>query len=124
MNTKKRILVIDDSTTNNLLCESILSPLGYEVFLSENAVQAFNILKKTIPDLILLDLMLPKMDGYDILKKLKKEERTKYAPVIVISAKDQPEDIKRAEDLGATMYLQKPIGINELIEAIQSILKK
>jgi len=123
--TKSTILLIEDSETNSLLVRSLFADNhDYTILVANKAKQAFQILKKETPDLILLDLMLPEIDGFQILELLKAEEQTKNIPVIVVSARDKREDIKRAKELGAVDYIMKPIGLNRLYERVNEYLTK
>jgi len=122
---QSRILVIDDSTTNIVLLEAILTEKGYHIETALNAKEAFLRIEKQIPDLILLDLLMPKVSGFDFLKELRKDEKTKNTPVIVISAiNTDDENIRKINDLKAVDFLRKPIDIQYLVNKVQEILSK
>ncbi|HLO59952.1 MAG TPA: response regulator [Bacteroidales bacterium] len=119
-----RILVIDDSTTNIVLLEAILTEKGYHIESALNAREAFNRIEKQIPDLILLDLLMPKVSGFDFLDQLRKNEKTKTTPVIVISAiNSDDENARKIKDLEAVDFLRKPIDIQYLVNRVEEILK-
>jgi PleD family two-component response regulator len=118
MPDKKSILIIDDSSVNNLLLENILLDEGYEVLVTFNATEAFTEIDKKKPDLILLDIMMPGMSGYSVLKKLKTEDKTKNIPVIMVSAKSDEVDIDKSLNSGAIDYIVKPINIKTIITKI------
>jgi two-component system, cell cycle response regulator DivK len=119
-----RILVIDDSTTNIVLLEAILTEKGYHIESALNARDAFNRIEKQIPDLILLDLLMPKVSGFDFLDQLRKNEKTKTTPVIVISAiNSDDENARKIKDLEAVDFLRKPIDIQYLVNRVEEILK-
>lgn len=120
---QSKILVIDDSTTNIVLLEAILTEKGYQIETALNAKEAFMRIEKQIPDLILLDLLMPKVSGFDFLEQLRQNEKTKDTPVIVISAiNTDDENIKRINDLEAVDFLRKPIDIQYLVSRVEEIL--
>jgi CheY-like chemotaxis protein len=119
-----RILVIDDSTTNVVLLEAILSEKGYHIETALNAREAFVRLEKQLPDLILLDLLMPKVNGFEFLEQLRKEERTKETPVIVISALNaDDENYKKIGKLDAVDFIRKPIDIQYLVNLVDKVLE-
>ena len=119
-----RILVIDDSTTNVVLLEAILTEKGYQIETAFNARDAFARIEKQIPDLILLDLLMPKVSGFDFLEQLRQNENTKNTPVIVISAlSTDDEKIHRIENLDAVEFIRKPIDIQYLVELVDKVLE-
>lgn len=117
------ILVIDDSNTNVVLLEAILSGMGYSIETAMSVKEAYQIMAKQLPDLILLDLLMPKVNGYDFLKEIKADEKTKDIPVLVISAVTDSENIKKTLSLGASDYIKKPVDIQSLVEKVHSILE-
>ena len=122
---QSRILVIDDSTTNIVLLEAILAEKGYHIETALNAKEAFLRIEKQIPDLILLDLLMPKVSGFDFLKELRKDEKTRNTPVIVISAiNTDDENIRKINDLEAVDFLRKPIDIQYLVNKVEEILSE
>jgi CheY-like chemotaxis protein len=122
---QSRILVIDDSTTNIVLLEAILTEKGYHIETALNAKEAFLRIEKQIPDLILLDLLMPKVSGFDFLKELRKDKKTINTPVIVISAiNTDDENIRKINDLEAVDFLRKPIDIQYLVNKVGEILSK
>ena len=106
---KKRILVVDDTATNIDLVSHILSQ-SYHVSAAINGEMALKIVKKLPPDLILLDIMMPDMDGYEVCLQLKKNPATSSIPIIFVTAMDQVEDETRGFEMGAADYIQKPIS--------------
>jgi DNA-binding response OmpR family regulator len=121
---KRKIMLIDDSTTNNLLYENILDSEGYEVVVCDDARLGLKKLKKEQPDLILLDLMMPRMDGFNFMEKMHSELDIKNIPVIILTAREDRSSEKRAYELGAKDYLIKPIGIAEILAKIDKILSE
>jgi CheY-like chemotaxis protein len=121
--SEKTILVVDDSTTNVVLLDAILSEKGYRIIKTLSAMEAYACMEKQLPDLILLDLLMPQINGFDFLKKVKADQRTADIPVIVISAVTNAEDIKLTKDLGAAEFMEKPINIQNLNERVTDLLK-
>lgn len=118
-----KILVIDDSTTNIVLLEAILAEKGYLIETALNAKEAFIRIEKQIPDLILLDLLMPKVSGFEFLEQLRKDEKTKNTPVVVISAiTADDENASRIKALGTVDFLRKPIDIQYLVNRVDEIL--
>jgi CheY-like chemotaxis protein len=120
--TSPLVLVVDDSNTNVVLLEAILNDKGYEIETALNAKEAFAIMEAKIPDLILLDLLMPKINGYDFLQQVKGNERTKDIPVIIVSAVTETENIRKTIDMGAVDFIKKPIDIQDLIEKVSKTL--
>ena len=123
-NQTSRILVVDDSATNIVLLEAILNGQGYLIETAQSVKEAYQIIKKETVNLILLDLLMPRVSGYDFLKEIKSNESTKNIPVIIVSAVADPENKKRSIELGALDFINKPIDIQDFIERIDTILKK
>lgn len=123
-NQTSRILVVDDSSTNIVLLEAILNGQGYEIETAQSVKEAYQIIKKEAVDLILLDLLMPRVSGYDFLKEIKSNESTKDIPVIIVSAVADAENRRKSIELGALDFINKPIDIQFFIEKIETILKK
>jgi response regulator RpfG family c-di-GMP phosphodiesterase len=117
------ILVLDDSNTNVVLLEAILAEQGYQITPALSAREAFKAIDKKIPDLILLDLLMPKVSGYDFLEKLKQNEHTKTIPIIVISAVTDQQNINKIMEMGADEFIGKPLDIEILLDKVNNILK-
>jgi CheY-like chemotaxis protein len=120
----KKILIVDDSNTNLTLLEAILGNHGYQIITSLSVKEAVPIVEITRPDLILLDLLMPKVSGYEFLENLKKKRRTKNIPVMVISAITEDESKARTKKLGIVDYLEKPVNIKELVEKVNKTLSR
>lgn len=116
-NTEKaRILIVDDVEMNRLVLEEIIANLGAEPVLAESGEQALKLIGKCKPQLVLTDISMPGMDGYELCRILKKDERTRYIPVIFISAYDDPHDIIEGFTLGGEDYITKPF-MAEVVKA-------
>jgi len=123
MNSKPKILVVDDENRNLRLMEAILIPLGYEVVLARDGIEALDQVRKIPPDVILLDIMMPKMDGFDVARQLKEDKRTKIIPIVMVTALKEVEDRIKALEVGADDFLTKPIDKTELQARVSSLLK-
>ncbi len=120
----KKILFIEDEATLQKTFGDILKQAGYEIISATDGETGLRLANTKKPDLILLDLILPAMDGFEILEKLKKDPETKGIPVIVLTNLERMEDVERAIKVGATTYLVKTqYKIEEVIEKIKKILK-
>lgn len=120
----KKILIIDDSNTNVILLEAILGNHGYDISKSLSVKEALPIIETNPPDLILLDLLMPKISGYDFLEKIKNNKRTRNIPVIVVSAVTEYDSKVRTRKFGIVDYIEKPVNIKDLVEKVNSILKR
>lgn len=119
----KKIVYIEDDLEMTYLLKLILERKGYEVISTNDGLEGFEIIEKEKPDLVLLDLMMPNIDGWDIYHQLKSNEATEEIPVIVISAKAQPIDkVLGLQIAKVNNYISKPFKPQELIESIESIL--
>ena len=113
---KERILIVDDMETNRLILEDIIINMGYSPTLAESGEEALEIIPQLSPHLILTDISMPGIDGYQLCKVLKGNEKTKDISVIFISAFDNPEDIVEGFLLGGEDYITKPF-VPEIIQA-------
>jgi DNA-binding response OmpR family regulator len=123
MGVHKTILVIDDSETTLVLLEWFLKDNGFDTLIALDIKSALLQIDKQLPDLILLDLQLPEISGYDFLKMIKTDKNKKDIPVIVISALDSQEAIRQLKHLGAIDFIPKPLNLKMLVDHINIILK-
>jgi DNA-binding response OmpR family regulator len=120
----KKILIVDDEVD---LVETVRFPLeleGFDVLVSYNGEDALNQARKEKPDLIILDLMLPKLDGYKVCRLLKFDERYKHIPILMLTAKTQEKDKILGKETGADEYITKPFEIDYLMEKVKAYLSK
>ena len=103
-----RILIVDDSPDVRLALATILEDTGHEIVEAEDGDQVFDLAVAQNPDLVLLDVMMPRVNGFDALATLKADTRTNPIPVIMVTAKGRPEDMAMARSLGAVEYITKP----------------
>ncbi len=124
MPDKIKVLVVEDEAFLSSLIKEALTRAGFSVDLAIDGDTAFNLLSRTKPDIILLDLILPGISGFDILKKLKEDEQTKAIPVIIISNLGSTDEIQKGLDAGADAYLIKAQVLPvDIINKIREILK-
>lgn len=103
-----RILIVDDVEVNRFVLRDIITEMGYLPILTENGAQALKMVQRLRPQLIILDIAMPEMDGYEVCEKLKSDPITREIPIIFISAYDEPEDIVKGFELGGEDYITKP----------------
>ncbi len=120
---KTKILIIDDSNTNVVLLEAVFSGKGYTVETALSAFEAMNSMEKEIPDVILLDLLMPKISGFDFMENIKSNDKFKDIPVIVISAVSDYDNVQKIKKMGIYDYIKKPVDIEELEEKVEHLLK-
>jgi two-component system response regulator RpaA len=118
-----RILVVDDEPDVLLLCRVNLSHAGHEVVEADDGPRGLAAAVETLPDLIVLDLMLPIMDGFGVLGRLAEDERTRAIPVLILTAKTQLEDRDLARRGGAVGFLTKPFSPIRLTEVVDAMLR-
>jgi CheY-like chemotaxis protein len=119
--SRKRVLVCDDDPVILRLLQVNLELEGYEALLAHHGGKAVEVALEQLPDLIILDIMMPRMDGYEACERLKSNDATKDIPVIFLSAKAQPSDIERGRRFGVDDYLTKPFDPSELIEVVERL---
>jgi CheY-like chemotaxis protein len=119
-----RILIVDDETVNLNLLKEMLAKQGYTFSFATNGKKALEVVSAAHPDLILLDIMMPEMDGWEVLKRLKKDKQYRDIPVIVQTALESPEDFERGLSLGAYYYVTKPINRSILLPLVRSALEE
>lgn len=118
---KPRVLVVDDDTSIRKFVRANLDARDYKVLLAENGVEAINIIEREPLDLIILDIMMPKMDGFEVCRLVREWSKI---PIIMLSAKDGESDKLRCLELGADDYLTKPFSLNELLSRIKVIMRR
>jgi CheY-like chemotaxis protein len=103
------LLLVEDNEDNRIIYSTVLRHLGYEVVEAQDGVEAVAIARSRMPDLILMDISIPEMDGWEATRVLRADETTKHIPIIALTAHALPDDRERAQAVGFTAYLAKPI---------------
>ncbi len=117
---KELILIVDDNPQNLQYLGNLLRKHNYELGVARNGIQALEFLKNKEPDLILLDIMMPQMDGYETCKKIKKNISIKYIPIIFLTAKTETKDIVNGFKVGGIDYITKPFIPEELLARVKT----
>lgn len=118
----RRVLVVDDEPELAKIIQVRLAANGYDVIRAENGQEALDKAESEKPELILLDVMMPKMHGLDVLRKLKEDPDTEGIPVVMLTAKDDKESVLKAKSLGAKDYIAKPFNSEALLDTVRKYL--
>ena len=118
----KKILIADDEHKLIMTLEYAFRKEGYIVFIARDGSEVLELLKTEIPDMILLDIMMPKVDGFTTLQEIKSQDNLKDIKVIFLSAKNNPADIEKGLKMGADDYITKPYSIKKLTERVEKLL--
>jgi DNA-binding response OmpR family regulator len=117
-----RILIADDNPANAELLEAHLDGAGYETRIAADGDETLAAAREWRPDVVLLDVMMPKLSGFEVCKRLRQDAATKTTGVLMVTALDQPSDVERALDAGTDDFLTKPISKAELVIRINALL--
>jgi len=117
-----RILIVDDSPTQLMAMKRIMEKLGHQSLTAEDGVQAVAAAKRELPDLILMDVVMPNLNGFQATRSIAKDPETAHIPVVLVTTKDQETDKLWGMRQGAKAYLTKPINEAELIKTVQALL--
>ncbi|MFO7929090.1 MAG: response regulator [Candidatus Humimicrobiaceae bacterium] len=120
----KKILIIEDDKNIVLSLKMYLEKLKYEVVVASDGLQGIEQAQEKVPDLIMLDIILPKMDGYMVCEALKKETNTKNIPIVFISAKTGEKDIDKAFEVGGDDFIVKPFNHEKIKKVLENFLKE
>ena len=118
----KKILIVDDEPNIVMTLEYTFKKSNYEVFIARDGQEALDILKTNYPDVIILDIMMPMVDGFATLEQIRKDENLKHTKVIFLSAKNKESDIEKGLALGADAYMTKPFSIKKVVEKVEELL--
>jgi twitching motility two-component system response regulator PilH len=118
-----RVLIVDDSPTETYKISSILSKHGYDVITAENGEQGVSVARKELPDVVLMDIVMPGLNGFQATRQLSREPSTSHIPVIIVTTKDQDTDRVWGQRQGAKGYLTKPVDGKVLVQTIEGVLK-
>ena len=119
-----KILVVDDEPTIVRLMEFILARQGHEMLIAVNGEEALQKIRAHQPDLVLLDIMMPRIDGYEVAQQLRANPETASLPIIMLSAKAQEEDIRRGAEVGVDDYVTKPFSPEHLVQVVTEHLQR
>ena len=119
---RARILVVDDEEDLGRILKFALMAAGHEVLLAMDGAEGLKLAREGAPDLMLLDLMLPKIDGYKVCRMLKFDDRYKSIPIVILSARTQEADKEMAKDTGADLFITKPYNLEEILRTIDRLL--
>lgn len=120
---QSKVLVVDDIQLNRKLQKTYLEAEGYEVVLAQDGIEALKRIEEESPDLILLDIMMPKMNGFQVCRRIKSDDRTRFIPVIMVTALNELEDKIKGIDSGADDFISKPFHKLELLARVKSLLR-
>lgn len=120
---RARVLVVDDEPDLIRILEFGLRAAGYQVEIAADGQEGLKKAREIRPDIILLDLMLPKLDGYKVCRLLKFDERYRHIPIIILSARTQEGDQALAKEMGANRFITKPYEFSEILSHIDALLK-
>lgn len=118
----KKILIVDDEPNIVMSLEYTFKKNNFEVFIARDGQEALDILGDAQPNIIILDIMMPNVDGYNTLEQIKQDERLKDIKVIFLTAKNKERDIEKGLSLGADLYVTKPFSVKKLVEQVNELL--
>ena len=119
---KRKILIVDDEPNIVMTLEYTFKKKDFEVYIARDGSEALQILENNCPDVVLLDIMMPNVDGYQTLKQIKNNRRLKKTKVVFLTAKSKVSDIEKGLKLGADKYLIKPFSIKKIVSEINELL--
>lgn len=118
----KKILIVDDEPNIVMTLEYTFKKSNYEVFIARDGHEALEILKTNFPDVIILDIMMPMVDGFATLEQIRKDANLQHTKVMFLSAKNKESDIEKGLALGADAYMTKPFSIKKVVEKVEELL--
>ncbi len=121
-NTIPNLLLVDDSSTNNLLLESALKSLNIKILTAVSGEEAIAVMRKKEINLVLLDVMMPGMSGYDVLEEMRKDTNLASIPVIMVTARSKFDDGLKSQEKGVVDYFEKPLKLDILIKRVKELL--
>ena len=118
----RKILIVDDEPNIVMSLEYAFKKKSFEVFVARDGTEALEIAKEQIPNVILLDIMMPQMDGYETLKRLRKDKNLKDTKIVFLSAKSKMADVEKGLEMGADSYMTKPFSIKKVITDVEQLI--
>lgn len=119
---KPRVLIVEDEPHIVLSLEFLLQRAGYETAAATDGVEGLDLVRRLHPDVVLLDIMLPRRNGYEVCQAIKADPGLRAIPVIMLSAKGQEVEVLKGLELGAASYVTKPFGNADILEAVRAVL--
>ena len=116
-----KVLIVDDEPNILMSLEFLMRKENYEVFIARDGAEAIKIIDREVPAIIVLDIMMPNVDGYEVCQYIKNSDELKQIKVVFLTAKSKEEDIKKGYEMGADLYLTKPFSTRHLMKEIKSI---
>ncbi|MBN1445070.1 MAG: response regulator [Candidatus Omnitrophica bacterium] len=123
-NTQKKILIMEDEPDALMMLSMALKSAGYVVFGAPDGEEGLKIFREEKPDLVILDVMMPRMDGWEVLQRIKAGLKSKRVPVIMLTGKSEDADKVKGYDFGADFYVTKPYNIQKLLPIIRDFIAK
>jgi CheY-like chemotaxis protein len=118
----KKVLIVEDEPSAADVFEEMMRFSGYQVVKIHNSSVAMSVIRTELPDAILLDVMMPDISGIEVLRYIRREPSLKHIPVVIVSARALPSDIRAGMEAGATAYLTKPVGFQDLRETVAEVI--
>jgi CheY-like chemotaxis protein len=119
---RKKILVVDDSGTARMIEQMALGRSSYDVVQAKDGAEAVRVARKELPDLILMDVMMPQMDGYEACRSIRAQEETKGIPVIMVTTRGEPLNVETGYRSGCNDYVTKPVDTLELLAKVRNLI--
>ena len=120
----KKVLIVDDEPNILISLEFLLTKGGFQVFVARDGQEALDIIKAEMPSLVLLDIMMPNVDGYEVCQYIKNDSLLNHIKVVFLSAKTKDEDIEKGYAMGADLYLTKPFSTRNLMKEIKALTEQ
>jgi CheY-like chemotaxis protein len=121
---QKTVIVVEDEPDAAELFAEMMRVSGYRVFKTYSSTPAIGLIAKELPDVVILDIMMPDISGLEVLRFMRRDPKLKDIPVIVVSARSMPSDIRVGLEAGATIYLTKPVGYLDLKKSVDQVLQE
>jgi DNA-binding response OmpR family regulator len=118
----KKIVIVDDEPNIVMTLEYTFKKHNFEVYIARDGSEALDILENVVPDVIMLDIMMPKVDGYQTLRLIKESDKLKSTKVVFLTAKNKASDIEKGLKLGADKYLTKPFSVKKIVSEINELI--
>ncbi|MFA7274596.1 MAG: response regulator [Crocinitomicaceae bacterium] len=119
-----KVLIAEDDANILISLDYLMRKKGYEVFVAQDGEEALKLANEHRPDVILLDIMMPKMNGYQVCEAIKSSNETSHAKVIFLSAKSKEEDIQKGLEVGASAYITKPFSTTDIVQKVKELIQE